>query len=267
VHEDQHRPWRSKVTLTCAILFVATAAVVAVVRSGDGPSPLFGRTFLSQSVTVAGEPYPLVDGTQVVLTFEDDGRVSASAGCNRHGGRVVIDGDRMVIRDSWKTAAGCFDARNAQDEWLSAVLAGDLRFVLEGPSLRLTSNDTVIELLDSETANPDRPLTETRWRLNALIDDKVTRPTGGAVATIVFREDRVDATIEGCVTSTATVAITGTRIQIGSLVGDRPACARAETNVHAAIAATLEGEIRYSIDADTLQLVHPDGHELVLHAA
>jgi heat shock protein HslJ len=248
------------------LVFLAiTGALAGVGNLGDGRG-LVGRTFLSQSVTVKGEPRPLVAGTQMVLTFDDDGRVSASAGCNRHSGRVVIDQDRIVISHSFMTAAGCNAERTEQDHWLSDVLAADLGFVLDGPSLRLTFDDTIIELLDSEVADPDRPLTGTRWRLAAMINTS-TRPTQGAVATIVFDGGRVDVAIEGCNNAMADASITSAEILVGPLVSSERACPRAEATAQAAIAAVLDGRIRYSIDAGTLRLTHPSGKELVLRAS
>jgi heat shock protein HslJ len=248
------------------LVFLALTAVLAGVGNvGDGRGPLVGRTFLSQSVTVAGEPRPLIAGTQMRLTFEGDARVSASAGCNRRGGRVVIERDRIVISDSFTTLAGCDAQRTEQDRWLSTVFAADPWYVLEGPLLRLTFDDTTIELLDSEIADPDRPLLGTRWRLEAMINMS-TRLMQGAVATIVFEGGRVDVAIEGCNESTAHTTITGAEIQVDPLVSSDRTCPRAEATAQASIAAVLDGRIRYSIDAATLRLTHPSGRELLLRA-
>jgi heat shock protein HslJ len=190
---------------------------------------------------VAGEPRPLVAGTQLRLTFEDDSRISASAGCNRRGGRVAIERDRIVISDSFMTLAGCEVERTAQDKWLSEVLAANPNYVVDGPSLRLTFDDTIIELLDSEVADPDQPITGTRWRLAAMINTS-TRPTQGAVATIVFDGGRVDVAIEGCNDAMADASITSSEILVGPLVSSDRACPRAEATAQAAIAAVPRRE-------------------------
>lgn len=266
VSEERDRPRRAVGSLGPVLVFLAiTAAVAGVGSRGDGRAPLVGRTFLSQSVTVAGKPRPLIAGTQMRLTFEDDGRISASAGCNRRGGRVVIERDRLLISDSFMTLAGCGAERAEQDRWLSSVFAADPAYVLDGPSLRLMFDDTTIELLDSEIADPDRPLLRTRWRLEAMINMS-TRPMQGAVATIVFDEGRVDVTIEGCNEVTATTTNTSAEIQVDPLVSSDRECPRAEATAEAAIAAVLDGRIRYSIDAGTLRLSHPSGRELLLRA-
>ena len=266
ISEHRGRPRRAVGSVGPVLVFLAITGVLAGVGNlGDGRGPLVGRTFLSQAVTVAGEPRPLIAGTQMRLTFEDDGRISAWAGCNRRGGRVVIERDRIVIADSFTTLAGCDAERTEQDRWLSTVFAADPAYMIDGPLLRLTFDDTTIELLDSEIADPDRPLLGTRWHLEAMINMS-TRLMQGAVVTVVFDGGRVDVAIEGCNESTAHTTITSAEIQVDSLVSSGRACARAETTAQAAIAAVLDGKIRYSIDAGTLRLTHPSGQELLLRA-
>jgi len=266
ISEQHHRPWRGVAPVSCVLAFLAlTAGVAGIGSKGDGRAPLVGRTFLSQSVTVAGEPRPLLAGTQVTLAFQDDGFFWATAGCNRHGGRVVIERDRIRLDNGFMTAAGCGKERGEQDQWLSDVLDGDLGYVLDGPSLRFTSNETTIELLDSEVADPDRPLQGTRWRLEAMIN-RSTRPTQGVVATIVFDGGRVEVTIEGCNDATGHVTITSNEIRVDALVNTDRACGRAEATVQTAITTVLDGTIHYSIDAAVLRLPHPNGEELHLRA-
>ena len=61
---------------------------------GDGAS-LRGKTFLSIGVTEAGVSKELVRGTQISLTFTDDGQLGASAGCNHISGKVALGGGRL----------------------------------------------------------------------------------------------------------------------------------------------------------------------------
>jgi heat shock protein HslJ len=264
ISADRDRPRRASGVLLIAVLAVS-AALAGVGSIGDGRGPLVGRTYLSHSVTVAGEARPLVAGTQMWLAFEGDGRVAASAGCNRHGGRVRIERDRIVITDVFQTIAGCSAERSEQDEWLSTVLAADPYYVLDGESLRLTFDDTTIELLDSKVADPDRPLQKTRWRLSAM-KPLATRPTNGAVATVVFDGSRVDVAVEGCNEATALATVTAKEIQVVHWVSTDRGCSGPEATAFTAIAAVLDGKVRYSIDAGKLTLVHPSGRELYFRA-
>ena len=56
-----------------------------------------GRTFLSTSVTENGAPRALVDGTRIELTFAEDDRVTANAGCNIMGGTGVVRDDMLIL--------------------------------------------------------------------------------------------------------------------------------------------------------------------------
>ncbi len=80
---------------------------------GDWPA---GRRFQSTAVTEAGKDRPLVAGTRIDLSFFDDGRLSAQAGCNTIGGSGRIDGDRLVLGDGLSmTEMGCDGPRHSQD--------------------------------------------------------------------------------------------------------------------------------------------------------
>ncbi|MDQ4133522.1 MAG: META domain-containing protein [Actinomycetota bacterium] len=136
-------------------LTVAGAALAAgcgeesdTARSGAGPGSgsLQGRTFVSRSVMERGQCRALVAGTEIRLTFHDDGRLIASAGCNTMSGPVATESERLVISDLATTEMGCDPARHAQDEWLAGVLTSRPTYSLESDRLTITTGDTVVEL-------------------------------------------------------------------------------------------------------------------------
>jgi heat shock protein HslJ len=72
------------------------------------------------SITVDGTAFT-VDGGYLAIT---DGQLSASVGCNRIGGAVTIDGDRLELRDLIATEMYC-EALAEAESALLAILAGD----------------------------------------------------------------------------------------------------------------------------------------------
>lgn len=237
---------------------------------GDGgrgsEAALAGRTFLSQQVTVGGAPHDLVEGTQIRLQF-DAAELGASAGCNHLSGAVDIRDERLVVGPMGGTEMGCPPELHAQDEWLMSFLTTGPAYRLDGDRLTLESGDTVIELLDREVADPDRPIEGTVWEFNGIIDgDAVSSPP--SPATVLFSDGRVEVTIPNCNSGSgpAEVRDDGT-IEIGEIVRTLIGCPEAEARTEGAIFGVLQGEITYEIHAGSLTLRHPSGAGLMLRAA
>jgi heat shock protein HslJ len=112
---------------------------------------LWGRTFGSVEVIESGiVPAPVVEGTQIVLTFTAPDGLTAQAGCNTLRCRVEIGNDRLVVADDVaSTRIGCSDDLLAQDEWLAAFLADDPEYALSPEDrLVLTRGSTRIVLCE-----------------------------------------------------------------------------------------------------------------------
>jgi heat shock protein HslJ len=70
----------------------------------DLATALADRTFLSTAV----EGYQLVEGSQIMLTFQAD-RIGASAGCNQMSSTWSLDGELLVVPDMATTQMACED--------------------------------------------------------------------------------------------------------------------------------------------------------------
>ena len=204
-------------------------------------------------------------GTQIRLTFWTDGRITASAGCNTLSGTVRIEVDHLVVNDLGSTEMGCDAARNSQDEWLASVLSVNPAYVLDDARLQLRSDDTVLELLDREVADPDRPLLRTVWAVDGLIDGSMASSIpAGASATMVFDHDNVDVTITSCNQISGRAKVAPTTIDVGHLVTTDMACTGPAAALETAIVAVLDGKIIYSIEAAALRLTRSNGKGLTL---
>jgi heat shock protein HslJ len=255
------------VRLAAALLLMALIAAACGGGESRAASALRGRTFLSGSVTFGGNPRPLVTGTQIRMTFWSDGRITASAGCNILSGTVRIEPDRLVVDDLGSTEMGCDAERHSQDEWLASVLTAKPAYVLDDARLQLRSNDTVLELLDREVADPDRPLLHTIWAVDGLIDGSMASSIpAGTSATMVFDDDTIDVTITSCNQISGTVKVASTTMDVGHLVTTDMACAGPAATLETAIVAELDGKIAYAIEAATLRLTRSNGKGLTLRA-
>lgn len=221
-----------------------------------GSDGLDGRVFLSTTVTDGGADRPLVDDTQIRLTF-DDGTVGASAGCNTFGGDYTLDGGVLVVTGGAMTEMGCDEPRMAQDEWLFALLGDRPAVALDGDRLTLTAGDVVIELVDEETASPDRPLVGTRWTLESILegsgpDGSVSNVPEGIEAWIVFADDGTLSVELGCNGGSGSYEVEGDRILVADLASTDIGCDA--MSVETAFTAVLQADPTYAVDADRLTL-------------
>ena len=245
--------------------------------SGDtgGGGELAGRTFLSAAVTDGGQPRDLVPGTRIEVTFREDGRLGARAGCNSIDGTPTITAERITLADGAITEMACSPAHTEQDSWLHDLFSGGLTYALDGDRLTLTADTTTIELVDREIAEPDRPLEATVWTLDGMIDgDAVSSVPGDIAATVTFDPDAGTVAVEGTgcnggggdYTPAADPDASTGELTVGPLAWTRMACGEPSASVEAALGAVLDGTISYQVEAATLVLSHPGGQGLTLRA-
>lgn len=129
-----------------------------VESSSESGVLLRDRTFAGTDVTESGVRRQLVEGTELVLSFEwNDAshrdRLGWSAGCNRIAASVSVTDDRLhVDGDVTSSAAGCPDAHLAQEDWLTDFVLSGPHWGVEGGVLTLSSGDTTVTLQERASA-------------------------------------------------------------------------------------------------------------------
>ena len=243
-------------TRTLALAFGLTMILAACSSGGAASSPppsaanttVEGRTFLSTAVQGGA----LVPGTRVSLMFTN-GSLSASGGCNSMGGSYTITGGRLSIGQMMTTEMGCDPARMQQDQWLAALLDG-ATVTLAGDTLTLQKGPVTLTMQDRKVANPDKPITGTRWVLDGIVSGATASSVpAGVTASIHIADGRIDVDT-GCNTGGGTVDVTPTTLTLGDLALTKKACQAGPAGVEGAVTAVLRGKITYTIDADTLTL-------------
>ena len=257
-----------------ALLLLALAAgcgdPATNAQAGQRDGDPWGRDFLSTAVTEDGRDRPLAAGTRIRLSFSDDGRLLASAGCNSMSGQAEIRDGRLLIGDLATTEMGCDPGRHAQDEWLARFLGGEPRFRLEGPEMTLSGDGTEIRLTDREVADPDRPLRGTRWVVDTVVDGQsASSVPEGADAHVILNEDNGFGGSTGCNQMGGSAAVdedAGT-VTFSDVIATKMACEDDRMALERAVLSVLDGEVTYEIKADRLTLTHPRGKGLGLRAA
>ena len=252
---------------------VAIIGLIFVVACGSraasgGLNDLRGRTFLSTGVTENGQPKQLVAGTRIRLSFGEEGRrIGVNAGCNHMGGEARVENGRLVAGEMAMTAMGCDGGRSEQDDWLAKFLTGAPTISSSGSELVLANNTTEIRLLDRTVADPDRPLTGTRWIVESIVDrDTASSIPQGATAHLLMNADGTFTGNTGCNQMGGAAAIAGPTIRFNDVYTTKMACDDGRMRLERAVLSVLRDTLSYEIEADQLRLRHSSGKGLDLRA-
>jgi heat shock protein HslJ len=70
--------------------------------------------------------------------------VSGSTGCNEFGGTYTVEGDQITFSDMVSTLVLCPELQMAQEEAMYRVLMETASFKIEGNTLAITKDGTVL---------------------------------------------------------------------------------------------------------------------------
>ena len=217
------------------------------------------RQFWSVSVLENGVERPLVEGTRVSVRF-NNGNIGASAGCNSMGAPYQIDDNQqLTVTDLSTTEIGCDPERHAQDEFVAAVLNAQPQLTLSGDYLILATDTIRIEFLDTEVADPDRPIFQTRWVVTGFIQGEMAISMNvdpDQEGWIEFSEDSQLTGFDGCVDFSAPVEVSDGEIQFGEVTS---ADCEEPSSYSEAFAALFETDNAvFSVDGPRLTLLNSD---------
>lgn len=215
-----------------------TSTETAGQESGVNEDELQGTTYVSTSV----QGRELVDGTEITLSFEDDG-MSVAAGCNTMFGSYEVDESGMLRWSAGpaSTLMACSDELEDQDRWLTTLLSDGVTATSEGPALTLTAGEVVIELESDAPASLDTLFGRT-WTLVGLINDGASArlPRGISRPFLSVREDGLARLNTGCNAGRTTVRIDGDQLVFGHAAITRRACTGPTRAVEQAMLAIVD---------------------------
>ena len=120
------------------LLYLLLASLLLSACSAGGQKPLIGTWTLTaygpQSATS-----PVVPNSQPTLTFNSDGTVAGSSGCNGFGGNYKLDGSQIAFSSLVSTLMACEETLMAQEGTVFKVLNGTAAYSIEGDTLTITN--------------------------------------------------------------------------------------------------------------------------------
>jgi heat shock protein HslJ len=223
--------------------------------------PFVGSTYVSTGVVEAGQPKPLVEGTQLTLTFTDDG-VNASAGCNQLFATGGIEDGVLVLSGVGSTEMACDPAIMAQEQWWGEFLASRPTVEVGEQTLTLSAQNVTVAMA-SQPSVPDRPLEGTVWTLDTIITGEAASnvPVASSVA---FAESTMTVVVVGCRETVVPVTLAETTVTYDPTAFAPASCTDASAAVDEAVLAVFQtGSADYVIEGDRLTLSGPSEHGLV----
>lgn len=259
---------RSLAVLAVLATVAGLTACAQVTSPGADPGTWpEGRTFLSTSVSQDAAVKPLVEGTRIELSFGEERRVSANAGCNIMAGTGRIDEGKLMVDSLSVTEMGCSGGRMEQDAWVADFLTSGPRLAIEGDELTLTGERITIVLTDRRVADPDRPLAGTIWVVDTLFagDAASSVPPSVPATLVIDASGSFDATTGcegGSLHGRASVAVG----IVTFTVTEQEPCTAASNALDAAVRSVLAGSRAFEITAGRLRIIAADGTGLGLFA-
>jgi heat shock protein HslJ len=247
-------------THQAAVVVAVTALLIGACGSSEDPTgdtsqlDLAGRTFVGDQVMQDDAPYPLVKGSQIRLTFDED-TIGASAGCNSMGGDASWSTGTLVVDTLATTEMACDDALMDQDVWLADLLGSEPTLLLADDTLTLTGGGTVVVLSDEEVAVPDASLTGTTWVLDAIITgDAASSVPAGVRSTLLLKPSGLAIAELGCNNGRGGYRADDGMITFDPIATTQMACDEAAMSVEDSVLAVLQGDVAFTIDGDSLVL-------------
>ncbi len=225
------------------------------------PLPLVGTRWKATAYNSGGGAMAgVMDGTTITAVFDEEGKLSGSAGCNDYSSDYTMDGDSLTIGETAKTAQACLDEKvMTQEESYAAALHDIAAYSINNNTLNLHTADGTIAV--SYTAVEHTQLAGSEWTIHAYNDGKggVTTVIADTEITMAFDDDGNVSGSAGCNLYNGRYEAGNEVLSFGTIQSTKKMCIEPEVmEQEAAFLAALATVNSYHIDGD--QITMRDGH-------
>lgn len=123
-------------------LFVLSLILSAC--SSGSSSPSIVGTWKLTAYGPADSPMPAVSDAEATITFDVNGTLSGSGGCNSLGGDYEVNNNQITFGPIMSTLMGCDEPRMTQEGVVHQVMDETATFQIEGNTLIILKSDTVL---------------------------------------------------------------------------------------------------------------------------
>lgn len=255
--------WKRRLVVLAAGLLLAGGPALAAcgghgVSADDGDqqqaaADMVGHTYLSTAVRGAQIP----GGGPLELSFPESGRISVTAGCNRHSGAATFDGDQLRVGQLASTAMACVGPAAESDSWITDFFAEPVTWTLPTrTTLQLRRADGQREVTLEQRQN--KPVAGPTWTVTSLVTGQAVETSAAleqAKPHLVFADGKVSG-FTGCNTLSGTAEISGDAVAFGAIATTKMACPPDIDRIEKIVLATIDGSATYGVDGDVLSLTN-----------
>jgi heat shock protein HslJ len=210
----------------------------------------------------AGAPTPAVEGAAAGLTFNQDGTINGSSGCNGLGGDYTVEGDKITFGEFVSTLMACDDPIMKQEEAAHKVMTGTATYKIEGDTLTITNNDMVLVLTRGSfiAEEPSTPTSLTgTWRLSSYGSaGTISTALADVEANLTFNEDGTLTGTSGCNEFGGSYTVEGDQITFKEIVSTLMLCDTPLMGQEEAMQQVLTETATYQIEGLTLTITNND---------
>ncbi len=243
--------------------FAADSASTTPAPSGD--QSLTDATWRLVSLNQGGVAVPVLADTTPEITFEADGRVVGSGGCNRFFGGYTLDGNKLTFEALSSTEMACEPEIMDQETAMLTLLGAVTNYERAEDVLLLNTDtgDTLVFERQAEDTMGTNELTGTAWKLTTLVSagtatSAIVNEGIGREAGLQFLPESRVAGSGGCNAIGAGFTLDGNTISFGPVMSTMMACAEDVMQQEFAFTQALEQIETFTIEGDTLTLSSAD---------
>lgn len=252
-------------TYLLSLLLLSLMLSACSANSGQGAPDPSASLIGAWKLTAYGPkdaPVPAVEGVDAGLTFNEDGTVSGTSGCNGLGGDYSVDGDKITFGEFVSTLMACDDPIMRQEEAAHRVMTGTASYKIEGDTLTITNNDMVLVLTRGTpgAAQPSEPASLTGlWKLTSYGSaGTVSSAVADVDAHLTFNEDGTLTGTSGCNDFGGSYTVDGDDIIFSEIVSTLKLCDTPLMGQEGAMQQVLTETANYEIDGSTLTITRDD---------
>jgi heat shock protein HslJ len=252
-----------KYLLILILLSLAVSACAA--GPAQGAQQPAGSLIGSWKLTAYGPtdaPTPAVEGVAAGLTFNEDGTVSGTSGCNGLGGDYTVEGDQITFGEFVSTLMACDEPIMRQEEAAHKVMTGTATYKIEGDTLTITNSAMVLVFTRGtlSTEEPSEPASLTgTWKLTSYgTADAVSSALADVEANLTFNEDGTVTGTSGCNEFGGKYTVEGDQITFEEIVSTLMLCDTPIMGQEEAMTQVLTETATYQVDGNTLTITNND---------
>ena len=215
---------------------------------------------------------PGIEGTDVTLKFDNDGRIAGSAGINNYFASYETEGETLSFGLIGSTLMAGSGPLMIQESTYLSLLGQTASFGINGDELTLFDSEGAVLLVFEKAQTPaPAPLTQTVWVLTAYDSGNggISSVIAGTDVTLTFDGEGSISGSAGCNTYFASCETDGTALSFGpvgstKMFCDEPVGTMDQESTYLNLLQSASG---YEIEGDCLTMQDSSGKTILTFTA